>query len=53
MQTHNRPFLVSCSLCALRDIFRIDHRTKGQPVRQRKKKQQKNAEIRNGATSSE
>ena len=53
MQTHNRPFVVSCTLRAFRNIFLIDHRTKGQPVRQRKRKQQENAEIRNGATSSE
>ena len=47
MQTHNRPFVVTCSLRAFRDIFQIDHRTKGQPLRKRKRKQQENAEVRN------
>ena len=47
MQTPNCLFVVNCTLRAFRDIFQIDHRTKGQPLGKRKRKQQENAEVRN------
>ena len=53
MQTHNRPFVVTCSLRAFRDIVQIDHSTKEQPLCQWERKHQEHAEMRNRAISFE